>query len=221
MSSNVSGWDERQTAYKSMCDTIKGKYTVVHFALKGQIPQEFEDICGKVERREKDCDFLVIQLVRVLFSLSSPERLTNPKKDDKDIRARICAVLDNFPFWACLESDPAARNIEGLDNLCFWSENHILMLLGSSYLYRHWLKMHGPGVADSNTNNTKTNGNGNADVDRNADMGTTATGTTEQLEGTALQDHILHSYLDGHVRTQTIYEACSHVYIPYTFAGMS
>eukprot|EP01031_Cornospumella_fuschlensis_P027992 gene27992-33803_t len=139
----------------------------------------------KVKSCAGESDFAIISLIRLLF-------LDKGKFNDPAIREkievaqqRICSALSSFPFWPASD-DKTSQNV---DDIVFWSENHLFMTLGSAHLfYQYHATVHG-----------KQSPNYNAFV--------------EQAFRKYLALH-LHPKFGG------VYEANSHVYLPYTMAAL-
>jgi len=114
-----------------------GKHTFVIKACLGHKlnRSHFTSLLHDVDTRAKDVDFSIIILVRLLFLLqpSSPDRAKNTDA----VKQQILSSLASFPFWPSSDNE---EDREGCENLCFWSENHILMLLGSAHLVRQFMQ---------------------------------------------------------------------------------
>ena len=126
-------WNRRVEVYKGIADSCgNGKYNFIHHALKGDINmQRLDEVCQKVRQRGKDVDMDIVDLIRILFLLPIDD-LKNPT--NKYVVNKITSALDDFPFWPSNKD----AHLAGAEALCFWSENHILMLLSSAHLYRQW-----------------------------------------------------------------------------------
>jgi hypothetical protein len=126
-------WDRRVDVYKSLADTMgNGKYNFIHCALRGNINlQRLDELCKSVRLRKKDVDMEIVGLIRILYMLPLEDE-SNPS--NKYAINKITSALDDFPFWP--STNDSSRADAG--DLCFWSENHILMLLTSAHLYRQW-----------------------------------------------------------------------------------
>lgn len=126
-------WERRVEVYKGIADSCgNGKYNFIHHALKGDINmQRLDEVCQAVRQRGKDVDMDIVDLIRILFLLPEDD-LTDPT--NKYVVNKITSALDDFPFWPSNKD----AHLAGAEALCFWSENHILMLLSSAHLYRQW-----------------------------------------------------------------------------------
>jgi hypothetical protein len=85
-----------------------------------------------IRQCKRDVDFQIIGLIRLLYLIPKEKLLEKDMTTMYTVR-KITAALDDFPFWPSYD-EPRLHS----DELCFWSENHILMLLSSAHLYRQW-----------------------------------------------------------------------------------
>lgn len=127
-------WTASKNTYKEVADSVgNGKYNFIHWATtNGEINMKrVDDLCKDVLRRKADIDMQIISLIRLLYLIPKEK---HQETDIKYAINKISSVLDDFPFWPSLHDPPRA----GADEVCFWTENHILMLLSSAHLYRQW-----------------------------------------------------------------------------------
>ncbi len=78
---------------------------------------------------------------RTPFQATVPIMATDDSKPTRftyaDLKARSIEAFKKYPFWPSLPKTPKDNPMEGIT---FWSENHLLMHLGSAYLFYHYLK---------------------------------------------------------------------------------
>lgn len=83
----------------------------------GQETKEDRDLLvedlARIEERVDCADFLICGLVRYIKVFGI----------DKDLEGRVKEVLLNFRYW---------MTMEGMDAMCFWSENHAMMFYSSA-----------------------------------------------------------------------------------------
>jgi hypothetical protein len=177
---------------------IKDKYCFVIGGLLGEVNQdELDKQCNKVIEKEGDADFQMISLIRLMYLLKKEEKVENHKEKENlffktsncsteviyNITKQIEDALSLFPFWP----------LDGViysDKIVFWSENHILMTLSSSHLFRQWMMNSRENAKDVNN------------------------------DGDHPEDVLLKVYLEAHASFNGLYESLSHVYLPFTFCAL-
>lgn len=82
-----------------------------------------------VIKREDNSDMHIIKMIRLLYLSDNNE---NDIAIEKSIKNRIIQTLSNFPYWP-------HQGSESPNDIVFWSENHIMMMLSSSHLIRQYL----------------------------------------------------------------------------------
>jgi len=102
------------------------KHLLVHQATStSQIQESYlKEFCDSVLVRDGKADFNIIVLIRLLY-------LGSNLAQDKIIK--IISCLEKYPFW------PDGKNTKNeFKKTVFWSENHVLMLLSSAFLFRQY-----------------------------------------------------------------------------------
>ena len=203
-------WELRKQIYKEFIyqNTGAGKYTFISWALKTGVPDKatVDSHVDDVRKRNKDVDMHIISLVRLLYLMREREDTGNAMTSvDKATAAATCEDISNalstFPFWPSKDQEK-----EDNDHLCFWSENHIVMSLGSAHLTRQYIRQKKSNQANTeNSKSTISPISGTADTDS---------------ESAALEDALLLSYLQAHASSEIMFEVLSHVYIPYTVSAL-
>ena len=102
------------------------------------------------------------------------------------------------------------------DKIVFWSENHILMMLGSWYLIRQWE------LLDYGSRCSAIGGDrsGNSLVMKKIDNAQQQ--KIDQLNNNHLESRLLFRYLSAHCSSlfHGLYEINSHVYLPYSISAL-
>ncbi|RYH10744.1 hypothetical protein EON65_39290 [archaeon] len=107
----------------------------------GEVVDTFLDSSlEKVKTCAGESDFAIISLIRLLFLNKSKFSDATIQENIDVAQKRVCFTLSKFPFWpACDEK--ASQNV---NDIVFWSENHLFMTLGSAHLfYQYHLKITG------------------------------------------------------------------------------
>lgn len=187
---SLDGYNDRLLSYKELClSKTSDKFTIVTNYIYNDVLNEerLNDLCKISSSNAADADFSIIILIRLLY-------LSNKESKHHDlVCSKIDAALSTYSFWPS-----TVENMVRMDDFCFWSENHILMLLSSYHLYHQWLKKHRPIDCVSCDNATATPNNNMA----------------------SLEEKLLISYLNGHVEMNGVYEVLSHVYLPFSFSSL-
>jgi hypothetical protein len=113
----------------------------------------------------------------------------------------ILKTLASFPFW------PTMENAGTMNSIVFWSENHLFMTLGSAYLYHQYLDHF------------------LEDADKGDEGSSTAVGREPSKQDKEYHykrriEALLLIYLRAHEHFSGVYEVGSHVYLPYSLAGL-
>lgn len=139
---------------------------------------------GLISKCDGNSDFSMLSLIRLLF-LDETKFSDNAQFDIRSAKERICQTLNSFPFWPA--SDEAPR--KDINDIVFWSENHLFMTLSSAYLFYqyhyHSLQRYPDNYAP-------------------------------------FVDEVFIKYLELHLHDKFdgVYEANSHVYLPYTLSAL-
>ena len=100
-------------------------------------------LCYEVKKYANNVDFVMITLIRILWGIAL-NMIVLPESDKSHVIDVINEALSSAPCW------PSNTNSQNkMKNVCFWSENHILMLLSTHHLYQQWKRHHGAGDAGS------------------------------------------------------------------------
>jgi len=243
LTSFASAWRERQREYRELVRSRGdvGKHSFVTAYLEGlELNLSY---VGKLmldlKKREQDCDMGSLQLVRLLY-LTQDGPVVAPGFD----RELLLAELVNFPFWP--STDEKMRGKES-SQLCFWSENHIIMSLGTAHLSRQLLAMDRAKAKVKAAKAAKTSAIETPKVITNdgeeeeeeeeeeeydnsastmhgwmALMGGELAAVISDIPGAALEEKLLRHYLQVHTSSAFggVYEALSHVYLPYTLSAL-
>ncbi len=210
-------WENRRQAFRDNLfarDSGPHKHSFISWALKTGQPDKgiVQDWLRRVNEREKDVDMYIISLVRVLYLLRAESKRDN---SSLDAQKAICDSLNTFPYWPCRDF----QTLEN-DNLCFWSENHILMTLGSAHLVRQFNATNKTRASMQlpNPTNTLAAGSGaNAGTDRGSIVPAPYNVDPATVE---MEQMLLLSYLKAHADSEMMFEVLSHVYIPYTISSL-
>ena len=211
---HAGAWRERQQEYRGWLLEQGGDggcFAYVTAAVGGltwnreMVRQALDDL----RALKQDSDMRSLQLVRLLY-LGTPDRdddssavqILSPRE-----REEIVATLLNVPFWP--STPDRMRGLES-KRLVFWSENHILMSLGTAHLAR---QMQAIALAKARAVSPAgwkevVEGEMSALVD--------------SIPGAQLEEKLLRRYIAGHVTPQFtgVYETLSHVYLPYSLSAL-
>ncbi len=182
-------YERRIQEFHSAVAEDKGKHNLVFQALKGTVLKEpLEVALKRVKDRQGESDFQIIALVRILF-------LGDDKiQEIADAKGRIALALDAFPFWPTGEANQPC-----MDKIIFWSENHLIMTLGSCYLFRQFqLNQDTKNASEAMKNDVLNELN------------------------SKLESKLLKVYLRAHCLDvfNGVYEVNSTVYLPYSLSGL-
>jgi len=222
-----NGFLQRKKAFLSANINAEGKvawkHTFISHALKTGVVDEgvLNDMIRRVVEREKDVDFFIISLVRLLYVMHHSE--VKPSAASQIKLDQLASALLNFPYWPSRDWHEMENN-----HLCFWSENHIVMTLGSAHLMRQWRRRQ---THSKTRHGSNTNASGGAASPGAADgaaaspmhAGGAEVGATSSVladMGDSLEEALLLSYLTAHAATEMMFEVLSHVYIPYTVSAL-
>lgn len=132
-------FEARRTLLREYCAECerRNKHTLVHQIVEiGEYDEGIlKKYLQKVRNCESECDFVIIILIRILFLLSRKvsTQIENGNTYFHDVTEMITSCLRDFPFWPPKYCDLKSKH--SLDDLVFWSENHLFMTLGSAYLF--------------------------------------------------------------------------------------
>jgi hypothetical protein len=209
-----SPYESRLSEYGEAIRHHKDKYTLLLRAKQGELDEDLIDnYCHKISGKEKDCDFLVIGLIRLLY-LDVKEYPALRKA-----RLKIANTIQNFPFWPhtnTVFSKGYEANTDFSD-LVFWSENHIFMMLSSAHLFRQWMLTKFPEYCTIGTASSSIN---DAAKQATATEGICYKSSDFHCTVTDLEERLLRSYLSGHKKFGGVYEVLSHVYLPFTLCAL-
>jgi hypothetical protein len=157
-----------------------------------------------------DSDFVIIVLIRILYLIKESEFPNETLSSQyRDLVQKITKCFNEFPFWPPNQADfKDSKKKKNIDDIIFWSENHLLMILGSSYLFTQylWKERHAIELA---TNNEVSSSSSASLPD------------LTEVEST-LEFRLLSKYLDAHCHElfSGVYEVNSHVYLPYSLNAL-
>ncbi len=118
------------------------KNSVALFSHHGQLKMEVViSLCDEVKKYANNVDFVMITLIRILWGIAL-DKIALPESNKCHVIAIIDDAFSNAPCWP---SNTKSQN--KMKNVCFWSENHILMLLSTHHLYQQWKRHHGAGAS--------------------------------------------------------------------------
>lgn len=181
-------FDERKQRFRDLLAKDNTKFNLIVAAQNGRVlPDPLKTALKKVTTREGESDFQIISLIRLLFlGDESVAEIATAKRQS-------VSALDTFPFWPT-----GSKNQANMDKLVFWSENHLIMTLGSCYLFRQYKLNPELNVAPE-----------------------TKKIILQQLDKT-LETKLLKIYLRAHCLDifNGVYEVNSSVYLPYTLSGL-
>jgi hypothetical protein len=115
--------------YLSLPEHNKNKHSIVHqaYRLDNVNLNAIDDYIKRIDNREGECDFSMIGLVRFYYLTSDMSGYDQVKANN-----RIKPCLKSFPYWP---TEKVAKDSSiNMDQIVFWSENHLLMTLGTCYL---------------------------------------------------------------------------------------
>ena len=106
-----------------MCNHEPFKHNV---CVRAKYQQQFDrkvisQFCALCREKKGSADFDQISLIRILYTEKLP----------MDIKEEIIESLCDYPFWPHEGAD-----CSDMKSICFWTENHIFMLLSSAVLFR-------------------------------------------------------------------------------------
>jgi len=158
---------------------------------------------------KQDSDMRSLQLVRLLY-LGTPDRDDDPSAVQilsPREREEIVATLLNVPFWP--STPDSMRGLEA-KRLVFWSENHILMSLGSAHLARQMQAI------------TLAKARAVSPAGWKEFVEGEMSALVDSIPGAQLEEKLLRRYIAGHVTPQFtgMYETLSHVYLPYSLSAL-
>mmetsp|Transcript_7015 Transcript_7015/g.11733 ORF Transcript_7015/g.11733 Transcript_7015/m.11733 type:complete len:848 (+) Transcript_7015:116-2659(+) len=162
----------------------------------------------KVVGHEGESDMQIISLIRFLYLADSAK-----SEDIGTAKRHIETALDSFPFWPNPGVDVPQPNF---DKICFWSENHIFMTLGSCYLFRQYQV-----VRMRKTLNTMKDNSAADNAEEEVKAAKQLTDMEKELNS-CLETKLLKIYLRAHCEPEfgAVYEVNSSVYLPYTLSAL-
>jgi hypothetical protein len=201
-----------------------GKHSIVVRSLRGEyesVQETLNKYLEDVESKSGDADMVIISLVRLLYLL----KRQCSKEDAKaaEVVTRIAASLNQFPWWPKKGIESDNKDIE---KMCFWSENHIFMLLSSSVLVlQHVTESHKDSLQQQQQQQQQQQEQENSSSSPSTP--TTSSGTIQFFSvtrplcsATKWQEKLLRSYLQSKLSQGGVYECLSHVYLPYTLSAL-
>ena len=205
---------------KIYTETVVGKHTFISHAVKTGLLDTaiLEDLQRRVTGREKDVDFFIISLVRLLHVMRDSE--VRPTDASQGTLDQVASSLMTFPYWPSRDWHTSEN-----EHLCFWSENHIVMTLGSAHLMRQWRrktwKGSGSGLGSGSGPVSEGVGASPLHAAATGSGGKVVTAPSELDDlSDSLEEALLLSYLQAHASTEMMFEVLSHVYIPYTVSAL-
>lgn len=131
--SYLAEYESRLAALRAACllrRNDKNTFNVIAYET-GEVFEGFvERGLEKISKLEGDSDFTMIVFIRLLY-LNEQKFPEHIQCNIRSAKERICQALAKFPFWPASD-EPQSRDI---NQLVFWSENHLFMTLGSAYLF--------------------------------------------------------------------------------------
>ena len=119
---------ERYEARVSECREYMCSHEPIshNVCVRAKYKKEFDrkhitEFCSLCLNKNGKADFDIISLIRLLYTDDIPN----------DVKEEIISSLLDFPFWPHED-----KNCEDMKQMCFWTENHIFMLLSSAVLFR-------------------------------------------------------------------------------------
>jgi hypothetical protein len=120
------------------------KNSIAFFSHHGQLKVDVViSLCEEVKKYANNVDFVMITLIRILWGVAH-NRVMLSESDKYHVTTIIDEAFSNAPCWPS-----NSRSQHRMKNVCFWSENHILMLLSTHHLYQQWKRHQGAGITDS------------------------------------------------------------------------
>lgn len=211
-------FEQRLDEMRKAVESDTGKYTFVMRALRGDY-ESIENILHKfldeVDKKSDDADFNIISLVRVLYLLKREREATTSVGHSaecerrENIISRIQTSLSKFPWWPAKGTGNDNKDIE---KVCFWSENHIMMLLSSSHLFlQHAMECHNRTLKEQDLESSASTTN----------EGVQFFSFTKPLcSANKWQEKLLRHYIDSKIQQGGLFETLSHVYLPYTLSAL-
>lgn len=184
----LEAYEKRLNEYKnaSWKEPPSNKHVALYTACANGVIhlEHFDNKIEAISGREGDSDFCMLPLIRVLYQDVS-KWTQKEQADMKHLQNRTISALEGFPFLP-------KEGQQIMDEIVFWSENHLFMTLTSAYLFYQRMEM--------------TNG-----VLREADW-----------ESKYLECRLLRKYLEIHLHESFngVYEVNSHVYLPFTLNAL-
>jgi hypothetical protein len=121
---NIAAYVEKALSYPP------GKQNFLVYAkIRSTLAPHFRKWCALVMKHAEKSDFKMIVLIRLLYIDGIP---------DRDTRHLTYEVFKDFCFWPGSVTEKPRR--KDMENVIFWSENHIFMYLSSAYLYYQKVK---------------------------------------------------------------------------------
>lgn len=172
--------------YLSLPENSGNKHSIVHQALRLDYVNKsmIDDYIKRIDNHEGECDFCMIGLLRFYYLTHDMDSYFHKNANNKIIKC-----LKNFPYWPT-EQQLAKKSSANMDEIVFWSENHLLMTLGTCYLV--------------NQVRVKENEITKSEMD-------------EMIETQLLLKYLT---IHCHERFPGMYEVNSHVYFPYSMSGL-
>lgn len=190
VSLSVDGYSNRSEFYRAyyLNETFEQHAKVLNAWKFGDVdPDYVESKLAVIRKREGDSDFVMQPIIRLLYfdyenrDNVAKESVSTWEKAHKD----ILSAFEGFPFWP-------TEGVQNMDNIVFWSENHLFMTLSAAYLYHQFRhKKHSDHVDDA-------------------------------WESQYIECRLLHKYLELHLHRDFngVFEANSHVYLPFTIIAL-
>jgi hypothetical protein len=187
-------YEQRLTALASVANGRFDKGVFVYQAChNGRIVQDhFDHAIRKIEKLESESDFSMTPLMRVLYLDPAHYEDQQIRKSIAKAKQQISSALYKFPFL------PKRNTNLSMDNLVFWSENHLLMTLSCAYLYHQHVY-------------------NQQELNAQSFSASTLFSVNDQIESKLLKKYLqihLHESFNG------MYEVNSHVYLPYTLNAL-
>lgn len=143
------------------------------------------------------------------YNYSRMERSFDQKVNVDEFKQEILSQLQGFPFW------PSGKQNDKMKNLTFWTESHLLLMLGSAFLYYQYLLVLKPlhdesYYVDNNQRGKRSPTNKQMPIDQNF----------------AKFKELLEIYLTSHFENGDeqsppyIFEANAHVYLAHSLCAL-
>lgn len=198
---HLDGYQERLKQLEAIANTQRDKSTLIFHAIRGDIVDApLNKYIEDVITRKNEPDMKMIALVRMLY-------LTDGRVESVRLaKNRIIEAFSEFPFW------PVDGNNSDMNSLCFWSENHLLMTLGSCYLFRQYMAHINSYTTTNAENDSSSNNNDSGNHDHKQ----------QPSYVTSVETKLLQLYLKAHCTEEFdgVYEVNAHVYLPYTISAL-